>query len=98
MKAWKTVAIVFIFCCLGLIGGSWLAGCGDDDEESYCRKICEKLNDCGVPLDVSVDECTEECEGSPDDPCMACIEACDFDAACVPLLECVANCESECLE
>ena len=85
---------------VGLGAAVWLAGCGDDDDDNdengFCRSACQKALDCGVPLEMSVDNCAMACEMYEGTECRNCIEGCGFNAGCLSLGACVLSCGPEC--
>jgi len=80
MKYWKI--LLAVTALLGLIGGSWLIGCGDDNEEN-CPGICDRVADClGDNYDES--DCIDNCEDYDSDVVDCADDECNHDELTCP--------------
>ena len=87
MKYWKI--LLAVTALLGLIGGSWLIGCGDDNEEK-CPGICDKIAEC-MPEGYSESVCRDNCENYDSD-IVDCADDCNKDLACPNYGVCLNQC------
>jgi hypothetical protein len=97
MRNWKLFLAVLLCSGLGITLG--LSGCGDDDDDenaARCQAACSKIVSCAadfiVPIDFTVQECTDSCKAEVDAEAQ-CAFGCDTDASCIDYAECiVVNC------
>jgi len=95
MKTWKFFVAVLLCSGLGIAFG--LGGCGDDDEDetaARCQAACNKIVSCAdafaVPIDLTVQECTEGCKVTIDAQAQ-CAFDCDTDASCIDYAVCIVD-------
>ena len=87
MKSWKILLVLTM--CVGLMGGWWLIGCGDDNEDK-CSKICGKANDC-FPSGYSESVCNDSCQNYNDEV-VDCADNCSTGLTCANYGVCLNQC------
>jgi len=80
MKTWKVLLVLAL--SFGVIGGWWMIGCGGDDDEDQCKKLCDRCDN----FDLG-----GACVGT----CKECgIGDCNVNAECWDVYTCIAlNCD-----